>query len=150
MPTTTDPAEKLGAIAAAIAELFEGIEGLTVLDYDPVGVPLDLPCAYVAEFNGSGTAVDEQGHELGHDDYEQVWTVRLLHDADGERATALSARSIFGQMLAAVNGDFRLNGEVREAVLEGYRMDLNDPEETRRMHVGELNVGLLYLMTTPE
>ena len=135
MATTTDPALKLNAIAAAIADLYSGIDGLTVLSYDPIGSEITAATACIAEMRGLGTGIDQRGHQLE------------------DPATDIpAARSLLLQMVAACNDDFHLagsdeSGEVREAVAISYSLEPSVPEEgRRRLMLGAIQVGLLYLL----
>ena len=152
MATTTDPALKLNAIAAAIADLYSGIDGLTVLSYDPIGSEITAATACIAEMRGLGTGIDQRGHQLGRDDYSETWTVRLYHPLEDPATDIPAARSLLLQMVAACNDDFHLagsdeSGEVREAVAISYSLEPSVPEEgRRRLMLGAIQVGLLYLL----
>jgi hypothetical protein len=147
MPTTTDPALKPAAIAAAIADLYSGIDGLTVLSYDPIGSEITAATACIAEMRGLGTGIDQRGHQLGRDDYSETWIVRLYHPLEDPETDIPAARSLLLQMVAACNDDWELSGEVREAVCIAYSLEPSVPEEgRRRLMLGTIEVGLLYLL----
>ena len=150
MPFDTSFVTKVQTVAEAIATAFSGISGLTVLDHDPVGQEIPSPCACVGEVEGGGTEIDAQGHELGHDDYPQRWTVTLYQHLDDPATAWPAARSLVGRMVAAIDFDPHLGGDVREARVTAYSLAPAEEEPgKRRLLVGELTVSVLYLMLNP-
>lgn len=152
MPFTTDPGEKLGAIAAALVQALGGVEGMRVLTYDPgvEGVQASMTMG-VGDVTGRGTGVGEQGIQLGTRLWDQVWTVRFYVFLDDPPTAWAQARKAMGQAINSIDSDHRLAGEVRETTVDDWSIEATTPEEgSRRMLVGELRVPVQVLMTDPE
>lgn len=144
MPFTSDPAAKLGAIAAALATAFGAIDGLTVLDYDPIGAAISSPTLAIGDVEGGSTDVMQADHELGFRDWPERWSIALYVFLDAPDVAYALARSLIGEAIAALDMDPTLGGEVREASLTSFRIEPNEPDSVRRMLIGYLTVSLIH------
>jgi hypothetical protein len=151
MPFTTVPGAKLGAVAAALAQAFEGIDGVAILDHDPLAGEIASPCIAVGELEIDRTELGDPERRLGAKDWTAVWTVRLYVRLDSGAAPAwATARSLLGQMIAALDFDPVLGGEVEEARLLSSSLGPNEADLERVPQlVGECSVGTDFLMSNP-
>lgn len=151
MPFTSDPGEKIGAVAAALVTALGGVEDARILAYDP-GVEgiQDFPCVGVGDVAVEQTGLDEPGHQLGRRDWLMRWTVRVYVALDDPTTAWTQARRILGEALNSLDTDSTLGGEVREMTTGAFTLEPTQPEEaSRRMLVGELEVLVLTLMPDP-
>lgn len=149
MPPTTDPAERLGAIADALVDAFSGIDGMTVLPYDPGVGPVAHMQMGVGDVTFRTTQIDQRGHVIGKRDWWEEWTVRFYVHMEGADSWD-TARQVIGQANTGLEMDPTLGGEVREAAITAGRVSPSDPlEQGRRMLIGELTVSVLQLNTDP-
>jgi hypothetical protein len=147
MPFTTDPGQKIGAIAAALAQTLDAIDGLTALAYDPIGQEIPQVTACVSSSTLGRTELGEAEARLGRDDWGFDLQVRLYHPLDDPEADWASARQLVGEIVAAVDRDYQLSGEVREAKVTTADLRPSEPEEsTPRKLIGDLTVQAIALM----
>lgn len=144
MTFTTDPALKLDAIASALAVTFGAIDGLTVLSYEPTGAAITHATVCVGGVEGGSTEVERADSDLGFRDWPQRWRVTLYVAYQAPEVNWAQARGFVGRMIATLDMDPTLGGEVREASIAAYSLELNDPEEPTRWIVGELTVSLIH------
>ena len=144
MTFTTDPSLKLQAIAAALATTFGAIDDLTVLSYEPTGAAITHGTVTIGTVGGGSTQLREADYELGFRDWPQRWTVRLHVGYQAPEVNWAEARGWMGRLIATLDMDPHLGGEVREASVTDYSLELNDPEETTRWIVGEITVSVIH------
>lgn len=150
MPTTLTPADKLGAVAAALAAAFGSIPGVRVFAYEPMGSELaPLPAIVVGSVSLHRVPLEEAEHHLGIDDWLQSWAITLYCSFEGQPADHASARSLIGRMTSVIDIDPTLGGEAREARLVTAEAGYNDPGSPRRLIVVECEVEVLSLMPDP-
>jgi len=144
MPFTTDPAEKYQAIATAIATAFGAIDGLTALSYDPTGAAITAPTICVGGYEIGSTRPMERDHELGFRDWPQRWSVTLYVPYQDPAVNWPQARGFMGALVAAMDIDPRLGGEVREASITRAVLDLSPPDAPTRQLIGDLVVSVIH------
>jgi hypothetical protein len=150
MPFTTDYGEKIGAVAAALAQTLDAIEGLVALPYDPIGQETPSIVACVSSSTLGRTALGDPETRLGRDDWGLDLQVRLYHRLEDPEPDWASARRIVGEIVAAVDRDYQLGGEVREAKVTTADLRPSEPDEAApRMLIGDLTVQAIALMPDP-
>jgi hypothetical protein len=143
---TTDPAEKLGAVAAAIATRFETIAGATVYPYEPLGRALSPPCITIGACDFERSGVEEPDSQLGSDDWILTYAITLYVALFEPEKGFADAREFVGRAIAAIDADQKLGGEVLEAKLTSGDMGFNDEDAQRRLVVVECELEALALM----
>lgn len=141
---TLDPALKYQAIAEALATAFGAIDGLTALSYDPTGAAISSPTVCVGGHEQGSTRPMERDHELGFRDWPQRWTLTLYVPYQAPEVNWAQARSFMGSLVAAMDMDPDLGGEVREASITRAVLDLNPPDSPTRQLIGDLVVSVIH------
>jgi len=153
MTTTTDPALKLQAIAAALAVVAGRAEGATVaLDYDPIGQEITSGTVVVSDVTLRRTGVFEfepEG-ELGRLDWAMAWLVRVYVSLQDPAVAYPSIRKIIGSLADEVDEDYNLGsdgGEVENSKMVEATTRTSEPDELpTRMLIGECRVEALARM----
>lgn len=144
---TTDPALKLGQVADAIALALSGIPEMTVLPYDPIGQEITSSTFAIGAVVSSTRAdIDESEQQQGSTTFVQEWEGRLYVVVDDPATAWATARSLMGQVVAAIDGQWRLGGEVQEAKVRDFSIEPSDPDVPRRLVIGTATVRVKYLM----
>lgn len=149
MPFTTAPAEKIQAVAEALATALRSIPDVTALSYPPDGASIAHLTVAVGEVDGRTTEPRNRDVQLGSRDWPHRWAVTGYVYLDAPEVAWPIARALVGQAITAVNADPTLGGEVEEAALAGYRVAANPPESTRRMVLAQMTFSTVYLMSNP-
>jgi hypothetical protein len=144
MTFTADPALKLQAIADALAVTFGAIDGLTVLSYDPTGAAISAPTLCVGGLEQGSTRPMERDHELGFRDWPQRWSLTLYVPYQAPEVNWPQARGLVGALIAAMDMDPHLGGEVREASITRAALDLGPADTPTRQIIGDLVVSVIH------
>ncbi len=144
---STDPAAKLTAIADAIGTALGGIPDATVITYDPIGTEIVSGTIAIGSVVSSVRAdIDEPEQQQGSTTFVQEWEVRLYVVVVDPATSWATARSMMGQVVAAIDGQWRLGGEVQEAKVREFSIEPGDPDLPRRLVIGTATVRVKYLM----
>lgn len=144
---TTDPAAKLGQVAAGIALALSGIAGLTVITWDPIGTEIESATLAIGSvLSSSRPDLDEPEQQQGSTTFWQDWEARLYVVVDDAETSWALARSLMGQIVSAIDGQWRLGGEVQEAKVREFSIEPSDPDLPRRLVIGTATVRVKYLM----
>jgi hypothetical protein len=143
---TIIPEEKLGAIAAAIAERFRTITDINVYEYEPLGLALSPPCITIGNCDFERSGVEEPESQLGSDDWLLTWAVTLYAPLHEPKKGFSDVRRLIGQAIRAIDADQKLGGEVLEAKLTTGDSGFNDEDMNRRLFVVECDLETLALM----
>lgn len=149
MPFTTDPGLKFGAVAAAIAQAFDGIDDVQVYDYDPLAAELPQRSICVGAHETARTDLEDPEQRLGRVDFDDEWEVTLYVRIETTSEAWRSARSILGQMVAAIDDDVQLGGQVQEARLTSSSLAPEEADQGPRRLIGTCTVAVKYLMPDP-
>lgn len=144
---TTDPALKLGAVRAAIATAIGSIDDLTVIPNMNVGPEMPLPSATVYTGRLRRAGLEQAEHQLPKDDWFMThWISVFVRLTDSATADA-EMDGLVGSVIAAIDFDWQLDGEVREARAVEAVIEPTDPADSRpRLLVGVIEVQSLALM----
>lgn len=145
MPTT-DPGEKLGAIASALAVAFGRIDDVAVFDHEPVGSELPTPCILIGTPELQRSEIDDSERQLGSDDWRQSWAVTLQVAMHEPAVAQADIRRLLGEMVYELDADWTLGGEAVEARLVAGRVGYGDAARTPRLLIAECDVQVLSLM----
>lgn len=144
---STDPAAKLQAIADALALALTAVADVTVLSYDPIGAEIVGSTIAVGGMVADRTDIEEAEQRQGFVDWIQNWTVMLYVPLDAPDTAWPEARRCIGLMIASIDGQPQLGGEVQESKLVEHSLVPSDPEEGRRRQlVGTATVRVKCLM----
>lgn len=146
MTATTDPGEKLGAVARALATAFGRIDNVAVFDHEPVGSELPTPCILIGTPELQRSEIDDSERQLGSDDWRQSWAVTLqvaMHEPADAQA---DIRRLLGEMVYELDADWTLGGECVEARLVAGRIGYGDAARNPRLLIAECDVQVLSLM----
>jgi hypothetical protein len=136
----------MAAIADAITATFSGIVGLETYAYDPIGTDLVDPSACVVGFRIERVDLDLPERQIGSRTWTVDWAVHLYVRLVDPVTAYPVAYSLLGQMVAQMDADDQLGGEVLEAKLLSSSLAPSDPDQTPRQLIGQCELRTRHLM----
>lgn len=148
MAPTTDPPAKLGAIAHAIRQALAPVAA-DVYAYEPIGADHDLPAIYVADVTLERSELGALEDQLGADDWLSTWTIVAHVPLEDPESSTAAARALVGQVVAALDADWRLGEEAIESRAISAELGPNTQNPQRPLIVAEMQCVVLSLMPRP-